>query len=142
VVEQGAAGNSLGAESGHELLFPVTWTVRELTSYVRKPFFGREGTGIAVVQNEWPWRAYWRAIALRAASIRRWRRWPRAVARRRSLAPGWWMAKPAGMGIRESKGLSRTTLVALCRTCFDRAIRIVENCRGELIPDVISLWHA
>jgi glutathionylspermidine synthase len=37
---------------GHELLLPAYLDgPRELTSYVRKPLFGREGSGIAVVRD-------------------------------------------------------------------------------------------
>jgi glutathionylspermidine synthase len=37
---------------GHELLLPPYLdSPRELRSYVRKPFFGREGSGIAVVRD-------------------------------------------------------------------------------------------
>ena len=91
---------------GHELLLPAYLDgPRELTSYVRKPFFGREGGGIAVVQNsiavegvltaENAQGCVYQAIA------------PMATGGGKTAVFGSWLidGEPAGMGVRESKGL-------------------------------------
>jgi len=91
---------------GHELLLPAYLDgPREMTSYVRKPFFGREGTGIAVVRDgkvvegapppAMPSGDVYQAPA------------PMASEGGKIAVFGSWLidGEPAGMGIRESKGL-------------------------------------
>ncbi|MGB8260203.1 MAG: glutathionylspermidine synthase family protein [Terracidiphilus sp.] len=100
---------------GHELLLPAYLDgPRDLASYVRKPLFGREGTGIAVVRegtvaegvlpgsNATPdssptssTPAVWQALA------------PMATGGGKIAVFGSWLidGEPAGMGVRESKGL-------------------------------------
>lgn len=91
---------------GHELLLPAYLDgPRELTSYVRKPFFGREGTGIAIVRDgnivegapppPIPSGVVYQAMA------------PMASEGGKMAVFGSWLidGEPAGMGIRESKGL-------------------------------------
>jgi glutathionylspermidine synthase len=91
---------------GHELLLPAYLDgPRELKSYVRKPFFGREGSGIAVVQNgacvegtlsgDNPEGFVYQALA------------PMAQSDGKIAVFGSWLVdgEPAGMGIRESRGL-------------------------------------
>lgn len=91
---------------GHELLLPAYLDgPRNLTSYVRKPLLGREGSGIAVVRDgsvvegslsgdSAPGYVY-QALA------------PMAVAAGKTAVFGSWLVdgEPAGMGIRESSGL-------------------------------------
>jgi glutathionylspermidine synthase len=91
---------------GHELLLPAYLDgPHELTSYVRKPFFGREGTGIAVVEDgvavegvldsDSAQGCVYQALA------------PMATGGGKTAVFGSWLVdgEPAGMGIRESKGL-------------------------------------
>lgn len=91
---------------GHELLLPAYLDgPRNLTSYVRKPFFGREGSGIAVVKNgacaegalsgDTAQGCVYQALA------------PMAQAAGKTAVFGSWLVdgEPAGMGIRESRGL-------------------------------------
>jgi len=90
---------------GHELLLPAYLDgPRELTSYVRKPLFGREGSGIAVVQDgvtlegvlagENAQGYVYQALA------------SMATAGGKTAVFGSWLVdgEPAGMGIRESTG--------------------------------------
>jgi|CZKF01.1.fsa_nt_gi glutathionylspermidine synthase len=91
---------------GHELLLPAYLdSPRELTSYVRKPLLGREGSGIAVVSDgllaegvltgDSDSACVYQALASMASGGGK-------------LAVfGSWLVdgEPAGMGIRESKGL-------------------------------------
>ena len=91
---------------GHELLLPAYLDgPHELTSYVRKPFLGREGSGIAVVRNgqvvegsltgDTAAGYVYQALA------------PMATGGGKVAVFGSWLVdgEPAGMGIRESKGL-------------------------------------
>jgi glutathionylspermidine synthase len=91
---------------GHELLLPAYLDEpRDLSSYVRKPLLGREGSGIAVVQNgvcvegslscENAQRYVYQALA------------SMAQAGGKTAVFGSWLVdgEPAGMGIRESRGL-------------------------------------
>jgi len=91
---------------GHELLLPAYLDgPRDLKSYVRKPLLGREGAGIAVVENgtcvegalsgESPQGYVYQALA------------SMAQAGGKTAVFGSWLVdgEPAGMGIRESKGL-------------------------------------
>jgi glutathionylspermidine synthase len=91
---------------GHELLLPAYLDgPHDLSSYVRKPFLGREGAGIAVVQNgtcvEGSLSAdkaegfVYQALA------------PMAQSGGKTAVFGSWLVdgEPAGMGIRESRGL-------------------------------------
>jgi glutathionylspermidine synthase len=91
---------------GHELLVPAFLdSPRELTSYVRKPTLGREGSGVAVVRDgitvegtlvgENPHGYVYQKLA------------PTAAAAGKTAVLGSWLVdgEPAGMGIRESTGL-------------------------------------
>lgn len=91
---------------GHELLLPAYLDgPRDLTSYVRKPLLGREGSGIAVVQNgdcvegslsgDSAQHYVYQALA------------SMAHAGGKTAVFGSWLVdgEPAGMGIRESRGL-------------------------------------
>jgi glutathionylspermidine synthase len=91
---------------GHELLLPAYLDgPRDLTSYVRKPLLGREGSGIAVVRDgiavegvlegENQQGYVYQALA------------PMATAGGKNAVFGSWLVdgEPAGMGIRESRGL-------------------------------------
>jgi glutathionylspermidine synthase len=91
---------------GHELLLPTYLDgPRELVNYVRKPLFGREGSGIAVVRDgvavegvldsENAQGCVYQALA------------PMAISGGKTAVFGSWLVdgEPAGMGIRESKGL-------------------------------------
>jgi glutathionylspermidine synthase len=91
---------------GHELLLPAYLDgPRELKSYVRKPLFGREGSGIAMVRDgvavegvldgENAQGSVYQAMA------------PMATGGGKTAVFGSWLVdgEPAGMGIRESKGL-------------------------------------
>jgi glutathionylspermidine synthase len=91
---------------GHELLLPAYLDgPRELTSYVRKPLLGREGSGIAVVRDrktvegalsgESPQGYVYQALA------------SMATAAGKVAVFGSWLVdgEPAGIGIRESTGL-------------------------------------
>jgi glutathionylspermidine synthase len=91
---------------GHELLLPAFLDgPRDLTSYVRKPLLGREGSGIAVVQKgvcvegslsgDSAQHYVYQALA------------SMAQAGGKTAVFGSWMVdgEPAGMGIRESRGL-------------------------------------
>ena len=91
---------------GHEFLLPAYLDgPREMTSYVRKPFFGREGQGIAVIRegnvvegapaSGNPENCIYQALA------------PMANAAGKTAVFGSWLidGESAGMGIRESKGL-------------------------------------
>jgi len=91
---------------GHELLLPAYLDgPRDLKSYVRKPLLGREGSGIAAVQNgacvEGSMSAdknegfVYQAIA------------PMAKADGKTAVLGSWLVdgEPVGMGVRESRGL-------------------------------------
>ena len=91
---------------GHELLVPAFLdSPRELTSYVRKPTLGREGSGVAVVRDgitvegtlvgENPHGYVYQKLA------------PTAAAAGKAAVLGSWLVdgEPAGMGIRESTGL-------------------------------------
>jgi glutathionylspermidine synthase len=90
---------------GHELLLPAYLDgPRNLSSYVRKPLLGREGGGIAVVQEgkvvagsldgENAQGYVYQALA------------PMAKADGKTAVFGSWLidGEPAGMGIRESSG--------------------------------------
>jgi glutathionylspermidine synthase len=90
---------------GHELLLPAYLDgPREMKSYVRKPLLGREGSGIAVVQDGVcvdgtldganPQGYVWQARA------------SMAQAAGKTAVFGSWLVdgEPAGMGIRESRG--------------------------------------
>lgn len=88
---------------GHELLVPAYLDgPRELQSYVRKPLFGREGSGITLIRNGV---AEFGALAgdnsegyvYQALA-------PMATASGKTAAFGSWLidGEPAGMGIRES----------------------------------------
>jgi glutathionylspermidine synthase len=91
---------------GHELLLPTYLDgPRELTSYVRKPLLGREGGGVSVVQDgvtvegvlsgESASGYVYQALA------------PMATGGGKTAVFGSWLVdgEPAGMGVRESKGL-------------------------------------
>ena len=91
---------------GHELLLPAYLDgPRDIKSYVRKPFLGREGSGIAVVQNgacvegtlngDKTEGFVYQALA------------SMAHADGKTAVFGSWLVdgEPAGMGIRESRGL-------------------------------------
>lgn len=99
---------------GHELLLPAYLDgPHELASYVRKPFLGREGTGIAVVRNgqvvegslssDKTQGYVYQALA------------PMATGGGKTAVFGSWLVdgEPAGMGVRESKGL-----VTINTSCF------------------------
>jgi len=106
VVQQGPAGDLWELNPGHELLLPAYLDgPRELKNYVRKPLLGREGQGIAVVEN---------GVCVEGAlsggdgkgfvyqglaSM--------AQAGGKTAVFGSWLVdgEPGGMGIRESKGL-------------------------------------
>jgi glutathionylspermidine synthase len=91
---------------GHELLLPAYLDgPRDLTSYVRKPFFGREGQGIAVVRDGKviegaPGSADDKSCVYQALA-------PMAEAAGKVAVFGSWLidGESAGMGIRESRGL-------------------------------------
>lgn len=91
---------------GHELLLPAYLDgPHELKSYVRKPFFGREGQGIAMVRDGVAVEgdpasgngggSVYQALA------------PMASAAGKVAVFGSWLVdgEPAGLGIRESRGL-------------------------------------
>ena len=91
---------------GHELLLPAYLDgPRELTSYARKPFFGREGSGIAVIRDNkvvegasgasTDKNVVYQALA------------PMACDGGKTAVFGSWLVdgEPCGMGIRESRGL-------------------------------------
>ena len=91
---------------GHELLLPAYLDgPRDLKSYVRKPLLGREGSGIALVQNgvcvegaltgDSAQGYVYQALA------------SMAQAGGKTAVFGSWLVdgEPAGMGVRESKGL-------------------------------------
>jgi glutathionylspermidine synthase len=91
---------------GHELLLPAyLGGPRELTSYVRKPLLGREGSGIAVVRDGVAVEGsltgdnaqgyVYQALA------------PMATVAGKVAVFGSWLVdgEPCGMGIRESAGL-------------------------------------
>jgi glutathionylspermidine synthase len=91
---------------GHELLLPAYLDgPRNLGSYVRKPLFGREGSGIAVVRDgvavegaltgEDAQGYVYQALA------------PMATSAGKVAVFGSWLVdgEPAGLGIRESSGL-------------------------------------
>jgi len=99
---------------GHELLLPAYLDgPREMTSYVRKPLFGREGAGIAVVKDgkavegslegSSPEGYAWQALA------------PMATGGGKTAVFGSWLidGEPAGMGVRES-----STLITNNTSCF------------------------
>lgn len=90
----------------HELLLPAYLDgPHDLSSYVRKPLFGREGSGIAVVRDgncvegslagDDPQGYIYQELA------------PMATAAGKTAVFGSWLidGEPAGMGIRESSGL-------------------------------------
>jgi glutathionylspermidine synthase len=91
---------------GHELLLPAYLDgPRDLTSYVRKPFFGREGQGIAVVRDGKvvegaPGSGTAENCVCQALA-------PMAEAAGKLAVFGSWLidGESAGMGIRESRGL-------------------------------------
>lgn len=91
---------------GHELLLPAYLDgPREMTSYVRKPFFGREGQGIAVIQDGKviegaPGSGNTDSCVYQALA-------PMADAGGKTAVFGSWLidGESAGMGIRESRGL-------------------------------------
>ena len=91
---------------GHELLLPAyTDGPRELKSYVRKPFFGREGQGIAIIRDGTvvegaPVSGNTDNCAYQALA-------PMAQAAGKTAVFGSWLidGESAGMGIRESRGL-------------------------------------
>jgi glutathionylspermidine synthase len=90
----------------HELLLPAYLDgPRDLKSYVRKPLLGREGSGIAVVEN---------GVCVEgslsgdsASSYVYQAMAPMSQAGGRTAVFGSWLVdgEPAGMGIRESRGL-------------------------------------
>jgi glutathionylspermidine synthase len=90
----------------HELLLPAFLDgPRDLKSYVRKPLLGREGAGIAVVREGTCVEG-----TLEGASAQGyvWQELaPMAAAAGKTAVLGSWLVdgEPAGMGIRESKGL-------------------------------------
>jgi glutathionylspermidine synthase len=90
---------------GHELLLPTYLDgPHKLTSNVRKPFFGREGAGIAVVQDGVAVEGVLTAenapgcVCLAIASM--------ATGGGKTAVFGSWLVdgEPADMGVRESKG--------------------------------------
>jgi glutathionylspermidine synthase len=91
---------------GHELLLPAYIDgPHELTSYVRKPFFGREGQGIAVIHDGQvvegaPGSGIAENCVYQALA-------PMAEAAGKLAVFGSWLidGESAGMGIRESRGL-------------------------------------
>lgn len=91
---------------GHELLLPAHLDgPHELTSFVRKPFFGREGQGIAVVRDGQvvegaPASGNDQDCVYQALA-------PMAEAVGKTAVFGSWLVdgESAGMGIRESRGL-------------------------------------
>ena len=91
---------------GHELLLPAYLDgPRDLKSYARKPFFGREGQGIAIVRDGSivegaPPAALSSGVVYQALASM-------ASAGGKTAVFGSWLVdgEPAGMGIRESKGL-------------------------------------
>jgi glutathionylspermidine synthase len=101
---------------GHEFLLPAYLDgPREMKEYVRKPIFGREGSGVEVFGNGiGGGRAAAKAGSLRAedggvvyqqlASL--------AMASGKSAMLGSWLidGEPAGIGIRESEGLVTTNV--------------------------------
>lgn len=90
---------------GHELLLPAYLDgPRELTSYVRKPFFGREGAGIALVEH-----GHCAAGSLEGTSAPGYvyqALAPMATGGGKTAVFGSWLidGEPAGLGVRESKG--------------------------------------
>lgn len=92
--------------AGHELLLPAYIDgPRELTTYVRKPFFGREGQGIAVIRDGnliegAPGSATTDHCVCQALASM-------ANDSGKTAVFGSWLihGESAGMGIRESKGL-------------------------------------
>ncbi len=91
---------------GHELLLPAYLDgPRELTSYVRKPILGREGSGIAVVRDGVV--AEGALAGENAAGYVYQGLAPMATGGGKTAVFGSWLVdgEPAGMGIRESKGL-------------------------------------
>jgi glutathionylspermidine synthase len=91
---------------GHELLLPAYLDgPRELTSYVRKPLFGREGAGIAVVRDGVVVEGVLSGengqgyVYQELASM--------ATGGGKTAVFGSWLVdgEPAGMGVRESTGL-------------------------------------
>lgn len=91
---------------GHELLLPAYLDgPHEMTSYVRKPFFGREGQGIAVVRDGKviegaPGAGDVQSFVYQAIA-------PMAETAGKRAVFGSWLidGESAGMGIRESRGL-------------------------------------
>ena len=91
---------------GHELLLPAYLDgPHEMTSYVRKPFFGREGQGIAVVRDGKviegaPGAGDVQSFVYQAIA-------PMAEAGGKRAVFGSWLidGESAGMGVRESRGL-------------------------------------
>jgi glutathionylspermidine synthase len=91
---------------GHELLLPAYLDgPRDLKRYVRKPFFGREGSGISVVRDGSivegaPPAAIASGAVCQALA-------PMASSAGKIAVFGSWLidGEPAGMGIRESRGL-------------------------------------
>lgn len=91
---------------GHELLLPAYLDgPRSLTSYVRKPILGREGSGIAVVRDSISVEGSLAGdnqqgyVFQQLASMA-------SVAGRTAVFGSWLVdGEPAGMGIRESSGL-------------------------------------
>jgi glutathionylspermidine synthase len=91
---------------GHELLLPAYIDgPRDLASYVRKPFFGREGQGIAVIRDGnvvegAPGSGNTENCVYQALA-------PMAAEAGKTAVFGSWLidGESAGMGIRESRGL-------------------------------------
>ena len=91
---------------GHELLLPAYLDgSREMTSYVLKPFFGREGQGISIVRDHnivegAPGSGDAQQCVYQALA-------PMADAAGKTVVFGSWLidGESAGMGIRESRGL-------------------------------------
>ena len=91
---------------GHELLLPAYLDgPREMESYVRKPLFGREGQGIAVVRE---------GVTVEGSLVAQgdpgfvWQQLaPMAQVDGRTAVFGSWLVdgEPVGMGVRESTGL-------------------------------------
>jgi glutathionylspermidine synthase len=91
---------------GHELLLPAYLDgPRELSSYVRKPLLGREGSGIAVVENGACIEGSLSGDSAQGYVYQA--RASMAQAAGKTAVFGSWLVdgEPAGMGIRESRGL-------------------------------------
>jgi len=91
---------------GHELLLPAYLDgPRDLSSYVRKPLLGREGAGIDVVESGTCVEGSLSGDSAQGYVYQA--RAPMAQAAGKTAVFGSWLVdgEPAGMGIRESRGL-------------------------------------